>query len=143
MSNIAFILQGPTTYYKEIIKSYTGVDNVVWSTWDDEPISNLKFIELSTIKLVISKKPTNTGFMNANLQAISVEEGVKYFDKIPKIKYFVKIRADIIISPLSIFHRRVLEHVSLNNFNGLIFIGYCRYKQSNYFLDYIVMGKKK
>jgi hypothetical protein len=142
MSDFAIILQGPTTYYKEIIHCYSGLDNVVWSTWEDEPISNLNFIKSSTINLVLSKKPSNVGYMNSNLQAHSVIEGIKYFDEFSQINFFVKIRSDIIISPLSSFIMNIKCHISSKYFSGIIFIGYCSYEKSNYFLDYIVIGKK-
>jgi hypothetical protein len=32
------VIQGPTTYWDQIIEVYKDVPNVVWSTWDNEPI---------------------------------------------------------------------------------------------------------
>ena len=37
-NDFSIIIQGPTQYYKEIIDTYKSVDNVLWCTWDDEPL---------------------------------------------------------------------------------------------------------
>jgi hypothetical protein len=39
------VIQGPTTYYKETIEKYKNISNVVWSTWEDEPVTNLNYIK--------------------------------------------------------------------------------------------------
>lgn len=142
MSDLAFIIQGPTTFCEEIVNCYDKFENVVWSTWDDEPIANLNFIKSSNIKLIISKKPNIPGFMNANLQAYSVIEGIKYFENISNIKYIVKIRSDFIITPFSKFINEIKCHILSKYFIGIIFVGYCNYQKSKYFLDYVVVGSK-
>ena len=38
------IIQGPTKYYKEMGDFYSQFNNIVWSTWEDEPKEHLDYI---------------------------------------------------------------------------------------------------
>jgi hypothetical protein len=90
------VIQGPTTYYKEAIEKYKDIPNVVWSTWEDEPIANLKYIE-QNIPLVLNKKPSFNGYLNINLQNTTTVSGISYLmDK--NVDEILKIRGDIIIN---------------------------------------------
>ena len=90
-------LQGPTTYYNEIINCYKDVPNIVWSTWDDEPADNLKAIEDSNIKLITNSKPPFPGYLNINFQNVSSTFGIKYLiDK--NVTEILKVRGDVLIS---------------------------------------------
>jgi hypothetical protein len=39
------VIQGPTNYCKEVVSIYKNIPNVVWSTWEDEPLKNIEFIK--------------------------------------------------------------------------------------------------
>jgi hypothetical protein len=90
------VIQGPTTYYKEIINKYKDLPNIVWSTWEDEPIENLNYIS-KYIPLVLNKKPNFSGYLNINLQNITTLNGISYLIN-QGVEEILKIRGDIIIS---------------------------------------------
>ena len=92
------VIQGPTNHCYKIIECYKHIPNIVWSTWDDEPIENLEYIK-SYIPLIINKKPIFNGYLNINLQVLSTFKGIEYLiDK--GITELFKIRGDIIISDI-------------------------------------------
>lgn len=112
------VIQGPTNHYKRIIEHYKHIPNIVWSTWDDEPIDNLKYIE-SNIPLITNKKPSVPGYLNINLQVLSTFSGIEYLIKEKEVTEVFKIRGDIIISDID---------KTLNILNGkqLSFLQMCK-----------------
>lgn len=90
------VIQGPTTYYKETVEKYKDIPNVVWSTWENEPIDNLNYIE-KYIPLVLNKVPSFAGYLNINLQNITTSSGIAYLIE-RNVSEVLKIRGDIIIS---------------------------------------------
>jgi hypothetical protein len=90
------VIQGPTNYYKEIIEKYKDIPNVVWSTWENEPIDNLNYIK-KYIPLVLNKQPSFPGYLNINLQNISTTSGIAYLIE-KNISEILKVRGDIIIN---------------------------------------------
>lgn len=97
-SNQSIVLQGSTQYgFEEICNFYKQFDNVVWSTWEDEPISNLKKIEESGIKLILNKKPSFPGYLNVNLQFYSTLSAINYLKKQKNINEIIKVRSDVLI----------------------------------------------
>jgi len=90
------VIQGPTTYCKTIIEKYKDIPNVVWSTWENEPVDNLNYIE-KHIPLVLNKQPDFAGYLNINLQNITTSSGIAYLME-KGINEVLKIRGDIIIS---------------------------------------------
>ena len=92
------VIQGPTNYYKKIIEHYKHIPNIVWSTWEDEPIDNLKYIE-NHIPLIVNKKPSFPGYLNINLQVLSTFSGIEYLAN-NNITEILKIRGDIIVSDI-------------------------------------------
>lgn len=93
------VIQGPTNHCKKIIEHYKHVPNIVWSTWDDEPIDNLKYIE-SNIPLITNKKSLIPGYLNVNLQVLSTFSGIEYLVNNKEVTEIFKIRGDIIISDI-------------------------------------------
>jgi len=72
------IIQGPTDYASHVVDSYEGINNIVWSTWIDEPLSNIELIKSKGIEVVQIDKPTVTGYINVNFQTLSTYvEGLK------------------------------------------------------------------
>ena len=92
------VIQGPTNYYKKIIEHYKHIPNIVWSTWEDEPIDNLKYIE-NNIPLIVNKKPSFPGYLNVNLQVLSTFSGIEYLVN-NNVTEILKIRGDIIVSDI-------------------------------------------
>jgi hypothetical protein len=92
------VIQGPTNHYKKIIEHYKHIPNIVWSTWEDEPIDNLKYIE-NNIPLIVNKKPSFPGYLNVNLQVLSTFSGIKYLTN-NNVTEILKIRGDIIVSDI-------------------------------------------
>jgi hypothetical protein len=95
------VIQGPTNYYKKIVPLYKETPNVVWSTWEDEPIENINFIK-QYLPVILTPKPNFSGCLNINLQTISTIAGVKYLQE-KGITEILKTRGDIIITNLNIF----------------------------------------
>jgi len=95
------VIQGPTNYYKEVLKSYKNVPNVVWSTWDDEPSENIEYIS-KYIPVVLNQKPLFPGYLNINMQTVSTMGGVNYL-KEKGINEILKVRGDIIITNITKF----------------------------------------
>lgn len=95
------VIQGPTNYYKEIVPIYKDTPNVVWSTWEDEPADNIKFIE-QHMSVVLCQKPNFPGHLNINMQTVSTLEGIKYL-KEKGITEILKTRGDVMITNLDIF----------------------------------------
>ena len=93
------VIQGPTDYYKQVIPAYQNIDNVVWSTWDDEPIENIKNIE-QYIPVITSPKPSFPGHLNINMQTVSTFNGVEYLES-KGITEVLKTRGDIRIKNLN------------------------------------------
>ena len=92
------VIQGPTSYWDQIIEVYKDVPNVVWSTWDDEPIENIKNIE-QYIPVITSPKPSFPGHLNINMQAISTFKGAEYLES-KGVTEILKTRGDIRIKNL-------------------------------------------
>jgi len=99
--NQGIVIQGPTNYYKEVIECYKDIPNVVWSTWDDEPLENIEYIK-NHIPMVLNQKPSYWGHLNVNMQTISTMGGVNYL-KEKGINEILKVRGDIIITNLAKF----------------------------------------
>ena len=88
------VIQGPTNYCKEIIDCYDKIDNVVFSTWDDEPQENINYIKSKNIDVIQSSKPTFPGHLNVNYQTLSTFTGLQYL-KDKGITEALKIRGDL------------------------------------------------
>lgn len=95
------VIQGPTNYFEKIIPAYIGVKNVVWSTWDDEPIENIEYIK-SHMNVVLSKKPEHAGVLNVNYQTTSTTAGL-YYLKNKGVTEVLKTRGDILPNDINLF----------------------------------------
>jgi hypothetical protein len=93
------VIQGPTAYWDQIIEVYKDVPNVVWSTWDDEPIENIKNIE-QYIPVITSPKPSFPGYLNINMQTVSTFKGAEYLES-KGVTEILKTRGDIRIKNLN------------------------------------------
>ena len=94
------VIQGPTNYYKEIVPIYKDIPNVVWSTWEDEPVENIEFIN-QYVSVTLCQKPEFPGFLNVNMQTISTLNGIKYLQE-RGVTEILKTRGDVIITNLNI-----------------------------------------
>jgi hypothetical protein len=90
------VIQGPTTYYKKIVEKYKNIPNVVWSTWENEPIENLNHIK-KYIPLILNQQPSFVGYLNINLQNITTSSGIRYLIE-NGVTEVLKIRGDFMIS---------------------------------------------
>jgi len=88
------VIQGPTNYCREIIDCYIDIPNVVFSTWDDEPQENIKYIKSKNIDVIQSSKPLFAGYLNVNYQALSTYIGLEYL-KSKNVTEVLKIRSDL------------------------------------------------
>ena len=110
------IIQGPTTYSKEIVDCYQDIPNVVFSTWDTEPQENIDYIKSKNIEVIQLPKPSSPGYLNINYQTLSTFNGIQYL-KDKGITEGLKIRSDYHVSNLklllSILKNRSLSFLSI------------------------------
>ena len=92
------VIQGPTNYCTQVAPLYKDIPNVVWSTWDDEPQENIKFIE-QYVPVILNKKPIFRGYLNVNFQIFSSYAGIEYLKNLG-VNEVLKTRGDIIITNL-------------------------------------------
>jgi hypothetical protein len=136
MSNIdiSIIIQGPTKYYKDIISTYTGIKNVLWCTWEDEPQKAIHAIKEVGIYVHLIKKPQKSGCRNVNFQCKSTYEGLLKCKELFDTSYYLKVRSDFNISNISLLcDRFIVKNEAIN------FIGWAN-MLDGFFLDYIVFG---
>lgn len=139
MMEIPIVLQGPTTYCKEVSEYYKNYF-CVWSTWDSEPSENLEYLSklknvvLLTDSLPEYSKEENSGLteheawtrQRAKYQFTSTLNGFNYL-KENNFEYGIKIRSDMLIDiPL------LLKLTDKNCFNSF---GWHR-GSVGYFIDY-------
>lgn len=93
------VIQGPTNYYKELSDYYYQFDNVVWSTWDNEPKENIDYIKSKGIEVIINGLPYFNGYMNVNFQVLSTYKGIEFLEN-KNIKEVLKVRSDTIVTNL-------------------------------------------
>jgi len=106
------IIQGPTTYCKEVIDCYQDIPNVVFSTWDGEPQENIDYIKSKNINVIQSIKPLIPGYLNINYQTSSTFNGIQYL-KNKGITEGLKIRSDYHIDNLKLL-LNILKNKSLS-----------------------------
>jgi hypothetical protein len=95
-SKQGIIIQGSTDFHhEEIANFYSQFNNVVWSTWKDEPKKHLDYIRSMGITLILSYKPDYSGYLNVNLQCKSTLNGIKYF-KDRGFSEVIKVRSDVL-----------------------------------------------
>ncbi len=85
------VIQGPTNYASQLVEDYKHINNVIWSTWIDEPEENIKVIQ--------SNKPKFPGYMNVNYQTLSTYVGIDYLKK-QGVKEILKVRSDLKINKI-------------------------------------------
>jgi hypothetical protein len=131
---VSIIIQGPTIYYRDIVKKYKNNKNILWCTWDDEPKDVLNFIEKEGLKIHLIKKPLTPGYWNINFQCKSTYEGLIKCNQLYNTKFYLKLRSDFIISDLDLLCQRfILKNESIN------FLGWAEIL-GGFFPDYIVFG---
>lgn len=112
------VIQGPTTYFKEISDNWSGWPNVIWSTWTTEPQFNIDYIRSKNIEVIQSVPPQIPGDQNINYQLSSTFTGLNYLHR-RGITEVLKIRSDHTISDiketLEILKGRKLAFLALSN----------------------------
>lgn len=126
MIDTPIVLQGPTTYCKEVSEYYKNYF-CVWSTWKTEPQENLDFLSnLDNVDLVLDDLPTYSDSENFGLteheswtrqrsryQFTSTLNGLKFLDQ-RGFDYAIKIRSDLLLDI-----KTLLEMTDRNCFNSL------------------------
>jgi hypothetical protein len=129
------IIQGPTEYYREVCEVYSTYNDVVWSTWVDEPSENIEFITNSGIKVILNHKPEFNGYLNVNLQLTSTLRGIEYF-KERGFTDVIKVRGDVLFynldKVLPQLHGKEIAFLGLNDSS--------RKPKLAYYLDYYHHG---
>jgi len=112
------VIQGQTTYFKEVADNWSGWPNVVWSTWTNEPQSNIDYIKSKGIEVVQSIPPSIPGDMNINYQCASTFRGLNHLHRKGCISA-LKIRSDHTVSDrktlLEILWGRNMAFLAISN----------------------------
>jgi hypothetical protein len=91
LNDVGIVIQGPTNNYKDILSNIDKDFSYVWSTWQDEPIENIKEIS-KEIPILLNDKPEFSGFKNINMQCASTEAGIRAIKK----PWIIKVRGDLL-----------------------------------------------
>lgn len=116
--DMPLIIQGPTTYCREVSNYYKNY-NQVWSTWNSEPEENLEFLsKQKNVRLVLDDLPVIPESKLKNLtehavwtlqrstyQFTSTLNGFKYADKNFGAYFAPKIRSDFLIDVATATHK--------------------------------------
>lgn len=141
------IIQGPTEYYKEIGDFYSQFNNIVWSTWEDEPKEHLDYISNKGITLILNKKPNYNGYLNINYQCKSTLSGIDYFKK-QGFTEVIKVRSDVIFTNINLVLPNLSgREIAFLNLNNPVYKPHLAYYLDYYHIgldftsDHIVFGK--
>lgn len=131
-TNTAIIVQGPVTYYKEIIKIYnTFKKNVIISTTDKDKnlLDPLIYNGFTVLINELSKVP---GKANFNNQVKNTLTGIKKAKEMG-FDYVLKIRADIFIND-------IVKFINLLNTNKIYFSAYHNH-DGGYLCEHMLFGE--
>lgn len=135
LKDVTVVIQGPTNYYQQILENLDPNLNYIWSTWSDEPRSNLEAIS-SKMLVIIQNKFPNTGKWNINYQCASSEIGAIN----SKTKWVFKTRGDLLWTNLS---KLLIDGINdLENHNH--FASFFSYKPSiNEIHDFVSLSTRE
>jgi len=122
--DIYVVIQGHTEHIGEMFTNYRGYKNIIWAFDDTESMRDYSLMANTRINPVVVKRPINPGFGNVNLQSVSTVAGLKHAKKLGA-KYCIKIRSDMVFSPLH-------EFINKADFSRLGFLAYVT-NQSHHF----------
>lgn len=145
--NQGIIIQGPTDFHHIAVADfYSQFDNVVWSTWKDEPRKHLDYIRDKGITVITGNKLDYPGYLNINLQCKSTLQGIKYF-KERGFTEVIKVRSDVIFPGIERVLKKLkgkdISFIAMHNPKNLYALAYfLDYYHHGYDfpLDYIIHG---
>ena len=91
LNDVGIVIQGPTNNYERVLSNLDQSFSYVWSTWDNEPIENIKEVA-KQVPIILNTTPTFKGYNNINLQCMSSEAGIRAINK----PWIVKVRGDLL-----------------------------------------------
>lgn len=91
LNDVGIVIQGPTNNYETVLSNLDQSFSYVWSTWDNEPIENIKAIA-KKVPIILNTTPSFKGYNNINLQCMSSEAGIRAINK----PWIVKVRGDLL-----------------------------------------------
>jgi hypothetical protein len=129
---ICIVVQGPITFYREIIETYYKIkDNVIISTNDSNQIA-LKELNLAGFNIVKCELSPISGRANINNQVLTTYLGIiKAKEK--GCDYVFKIRSDIFIN-------KVVDLINKLDFDKVYFPAFHQY-DGGYLCDYMIFGE--
>jgi hypothetical protein len=106
------VIQGPTTYYKEVSDYYKNYQ-CIWSTWDSEPEENLEYLsKLDNVVLIVDTLPPKKYEHYWGLyQFQSTLNGFKYL-KDNGYNFGIKLRSDLMLNI-----SQIIKLIDFNKFN--------------------------
>jgi hypothetical protein len=91
LNDVGIVIQGPTNNCESVLSNLDQSFSYVWSTWDNEPIENIKAIA-NQVPIILNTTPSFKGYNNINLQCMSSEAGIRAINK----PWIVKVRGDLL-----------------------------------------------
>ena len=91
LNDVGIVIQGPTNNYERVLSNLDQSFSYVWSTWDNEPIENIKEVA-KQVPIILNTTPSFKGYNNINLQCMSSEAGIRAINK----PWIVKVRGDLL-----------------------------------------------
>jgi hypothetical protein len=119
--NQYIVIQGPTTYCKDIVKCYGEYSNVIFSTLNEESTDDVNFLQ-TKFDVVVSPYNFQNGYGNLNKQTITSCNGLKLAKQMGA-SHALKIRSDMTISNINSF-MNILGNKSKLAFLAWHFHGY-------------------
>lgn len=132
------IIQGPVYGDGSVVRYYSKyIQNcrLVISTWLDE---KQKINCKNNVEVVATNPPENKGYMNCNLQCLSVAHALESLHGVKPDRLVIKVRSDLVVRNFSKFLKRV-EGLHALDPSTLIHVAKCTFGKE-YFTDYIVAG---
>lgn len=122
--DVYVVIQGHTNHMGELFGQYRGYKNIIWVMDDTSSLRDYSLMANTRINPVVIKRPNNPGYGNINLQSVSTVAGLKHAKKLGA-KYCIKIRSDMIFSPLHKF-------IDIADFSRLGFISYVTFPYDSF-----------
>jgi len=132
----SIVFQGPTNYCRQVLENMSSKNEIIYSTWADEPKENLKFIENKVSKLIINEHPEYVGFRNINRQTLSSKNGILAASG----DFILKSRSDIFFKNIDLFIEKIQTHHDKNISFFCYYKNICNPYQ---IADFFTYGSKK
>lgn len=133
-SKICILIQGPLTYFNEIIKTYEQFKKHIIISTNDKSLKALYKLHYNKFTIVNTNMAPYPGRANINNQVQTTFAGVKKAEQMG-FDYILKIRSDVFINDIGflieLFDTKLIYFPAYHNYDG------------GYLCDYMMFGPTK